>query len=154
MSQICFPACTSIIISEMIWPIHDECRISCLRIWLLRSNSPWSPIISLTHENSFERRVLDRSSNKDSNSDISRYLHFNHWPSESSFATELFCKFELSVTFESRAQLLTHDKQRVTGQNYSGTSVYALNPFQILGLIPNRTYTKRILPIRNKGKII
>jgi hypothetical protein len=37
---------------------------------------------------------------------------------------------------------------------YSGTSVYVLNPFQILGLIPNRTYTKRIFPIRNKGKMI
>jgi hypothetical protein len=36
---------------------------------------------------------------------------------------------------------------------YSGTSVYVLNPFQILGLIPNRTYTERIFPIRNKGKI-
>jgi hypothetical protein len=37
---------------------------------------------------------------------------------------------------------------------YSGTSVYVLNPFQTLGLIPNRTYTKRIFPIRNKGKMI
>jgi hypothetical protein len=37
---------------------------------------------------------------------------------------------------------------------YSGTSVYVLNPFQILGLIPDRTYTKRIFPIRNKGKMI
>jgi hypothetical protein len=37
---------------------------------------------------------------------------------------------------------------------YSGTSVYVLNPFQILQLIQNRTYTKRIFPIRNKGKMI
>jgi hypothetical protein len=37
---------------------------------------------------------------------------------------------------------------------YSGTSVYVLNPLQILGLIPNRTYTKGIFPIRNKGKMI
>jgi hypothetical protein len=37
---------------------------------------------------------------------------------------------------------------------YSGTSVYVLNVFQIFGLIPNRTYTKRIFPIRNKGKMI
>jgi hypothetical protein len=36
----------------------------------------------------------------------------------------------------------------------SGTSVYVLNPFQILGLIPNRTYTKRIFPIRNKRKMM
>jgi hypothetical protein len=40
------------------------------------------------------------------------------------------------------------------GLKYSGTSVYVFNPFQILGLIPNRTYTKRIFPIRNKGKMI
>jgi hypothetical protein len=31
---------------------------------------------------------------------------------------------------------------------YSGTSVYILNLFQILGLKPNRTYTERIFPIR------
>jgi hypothetical protein len=37
---------------------------------------------------------------------------------------------------------------------YSDTSVYVLNPFQILGLIPNRTYNKQIFPIRNKGKMI
>jgi hypothetical protein len=37
---------------------------------------------------------------------------------------------------------------------YSGTSVYVLNPFHILGSIPNRTYTKRNFPIRNKGKMI
>jgi hypothetical protein len=37
---------------------------------------------------------------------------------------------------------------------YSGTSVYIVKAFQILGLIPNRTYTKRIVPIRNKGKMI
>jgi hypothetical protein len=37
---------------------------------------------------------------------------------------------------------------------YSGTSVHVLNPFQILGLIPNRTYTERIFPIRSKGKMI
>jgi hypothetical protein len=37
---------------------------------------------------------------------------------------------------------------------YSGTSVYVLNPFQILGLIPSRTCTKQIFPIRNKGKTI
>jgi hypothetical protein len=37
---------------------------------------------------------------------------------------------------------------------YSGTSVYVLNPFQILGLIPNRSYSKRIFSIRNKGKMI
>jgi hypothetical protein len=36
---------------------------------------------------------------------------------------------------------------------YSGTSVYVLNPFQILGFIPNKTYTKQIFPIRNKGKM-
>jgi hypothetical protein len=41
-----------------------------------------------------------------------------------------------------------------TAMKYSGTSVYVLNPIQILGLIPNRTYTKRIFPIRNKGKMI
>jgi hypothetical protein len=38
--------------------------------------------------------------------------------------------------------------------NYSGTSAYVHNPFQILGLITNRTYTKQIFPIRNKGKMI
>jgi hypothetical protein len=37
---------------------------------------------------------------------------------------------------------------------YSGNSVYVLNPFQILGLIPNRMYTERIFPIRNKGKMV
>jgi hypothetical protein len=37
---------------------------------------------------------------------------------------------------------------------YSDTSVYVLNPFQILGLIPKRTYAKRIFTIRNKGKMI
>jgi hypothetical protein len=40
------------------------------------------------------------------------------------------------------------------GIKYSGTSVYALNSFRILGLIPNRTYTEQIFPIRNKRKII
>jgi hypothetical protein len=48
-------------------------------------------------------------------------------------------------------------KRTVTGlcrSVYSGTSVYVLNPFHILGLIPNRTYTERIFPIRNKGKMI
>jgi hypothetical protein len=39
-------------------------------------------------------------------------------------------------------------------KKYSGTSIYVLNPFQILGLIPNRTYTKRIFSIKNKGKMI
>jgi hypothetical protein len=37
---------------------------------------------------------------------------------------------------------------------YSGTSVYVLNPFQILGITPNRMYTERIFTIRNKGKMI
>lgn len=46
--------------------------------------------------------------------------------------------------------LLDNDSQR-SDLRYSGTLVYFLNPFQILRFIPNRTYTKLIFPIRNKG---
>jgi hypothetical protein len=58
------------------------------------------------------------------------------------------------MNYGSENRTLTVIKTIVKHGKYSGTSVYVFNPFQILGLIPNRTYTKRIFPIRNKGKMI
>jgi hypothetical protein len=46
-----------------------------------------------------------------------------------------FCK-----TFISSQIILKDGVADEQNCRYSGTSVYVLNPFQILGLVPNRTY--------------
>jgi hypothetical protein len=81
-------------------------------------------------------------------------IAFNiHWYEPYANNSEDIAAAETTLQFEVNYALLCYS-DCWPYSIYSGTSVYVLNPFQILGLIPERSYTKRIFPVRNKGKMI
>jgi hypothetical protein len=77
--------------------------------------------------------------------DNSRALWYGKRTEYGRYVVILFC-FITTILFVSIATSIHHIRNRIMrihfSSKYSGTSVYVLNMFQILGLIPNRTYTE------------
>jgi hypothetical protein len=60
---------------------------------------------------------------------------------------------ERKESFVLKQTRFSVNNDNATAWKYSGTSVYVLNPFQILGLSQD-VYQNKFFPIRNEGKII